>query len=423
MSHRQGAALLAASAFLACAGLVRAAEPQATSNGATASGLSLDRPAYLADTGPADTSLMGVADKLGVGKPLNDFGLTIGGYVEGSTTYNFRNVKINAGRVFDFENEDPTLNQLVVYIDKPIDFKKHEFQIGGHVEMMYGADARLIHANGIFDHYGVGDGPENQFDPTQFYMDFFMPVGNGLNVRVGKFVTLMGAETINPTNNTLYSHSYLFGFAIPFTHTGIYGTYSFSDAITVDFGISRGWEQGFEDNNGCAIDVFGRLSWLIDEKRATKLLVTAIGGPERAHNTDDYRYVLDVVFTTKLSDQWVLTVNGDWGFEQSAGTHGDDAQWYGVAGYLTYNLNDNLAVNFRGEWFEDPDGARGLGVTGSVWEVTAGLDIKPLVSSKNWASLHIRPEIRYDYSNDPFFGAAGDKHDQWTAAVDAIFGF
>ena len=284
MSHRKGAALLAAGTLLACAGLVvRAAEPQAANIPVPASALSLDRPVYLADTGPADTSLMGVADKLGVGKPLNDFGLTIGGWVEGGVTYNFRDVKVNNGRVFDFENEDPTLNQLVVYIDKPIDFKKKEFQIGGHVEMMWGADARLIHANGIFDHYGVGNGPENQFDPTQFYADFFLPVGNGLNIRVGKWVTLFGAETINPTSNVFYSHTYLFGFAIPFTHTGILGTYAFTDSLTLDFGVTRGWEQGFEDNNGCSIDVIGRLNWSIDEKKATKLYLTAIGGPELAN--------------------------------------------------------------------------------------------------------------------------------------------
>ncbi|HEY7117019.1 MAG TPA: hypothetical protein VH475_10555, partial [Tepidisphaeraceae bacterium] len=115
MSHRKGAAALAASVLLTCAGLtVHAAEP----GPAATSGLSLDAPRYLADTGPADSSLMGMADKIGVGKPLNDYGLTIGGWVEGSWTYNFRNVKINEGRSFDFENEDPTLNQLVVYIDK-----------------------------------------------------------------------------------------------------------------------------------------------------------------------------------------------------------------------------------------------------------------------------------------------------------------
>jgi hypothetical protein len=423
MVQRKGAALLAASALLACAGLVRAAEPQAVVT-APVSALSLDRPVLLADTGPADSSLMGVADKLGVSKPLNDFGLVIGGYVEGGVTYNFRNTKINQGRVFDFEAQDPTLNQLVVYIDKAIDFKKKEFQVGGHVEMMYGADARLIHANGIMDVPNASSGPNNQFDPTQFYLDFFVPVGNGLNIRAGKFVTLLGQETINPTGNALYSHSYLFGFAIPFTHTGVYGTYAISDTMTVDLGVSRGWEQGFKDNNNDSIDVFGRLTWLLNEKSATKVLITGIGGPEQAGDSGDYRYVLDVIFTTKIGDQLTLTVNGDWGYENHAALDGGAAQWYGVATYLGYTLPgvEWLTLNARGEWFEDPDGARGLGTLGSVWEVTVGLDIKPLASNKNFASLHIRPEIRWDYSNDPFF-AGGTKHDQWTAAVDVVFGF
>jgi hypothetical protein len=421
MSHRKGAAVLAASALLACAGLVvRAAEPTPAP---TPADLSLDpQPRYLADTTPSDASLMGIVDKLGVGKGFNDYGIAIGGYAEGSWTYNFRNVNINEGRVFDFESQDPTLNQLVVYVDKPVDSKKHEFQVGGHVEMMYGADARLIHANGIFDHYGVNDGPNNQFDPTQFYLDFFIPVGNGLQIRAGKFVTLLGQEVINPTGNLFFSHSYLFGFAIPFTHMGAYGTYSLSDAVSIDAGFSRGWEQGFEDNNGDAIDIFGRVSWTINDKSGTKLLVSGIGGPERTGNSDDYRYVLDVIFTHNLSDQLSLVVNGDWGFEENGGVNGEDAQWFGVASYLSYKVNDCVSLNARGEWFEDPDGARGLGVTGSVWEATLGVDIRPLVSNKTWASLHVRPEIRYDYSNDPLF-AGGTKHDQWTFGVDAIFGF
>src|SRR5688500_10743994 len=98
MSHRKAAASLAACAFLACAGLVRAAEPASS-----------DLPNYLADTGPADTSLMGVADKLGVGKPLDDFGLKIGGYAQVGWTYNSRDVQTSAGRVFDFETQDLTL--------------------------------------------------------------------------------------------------------------------------------------------------------------------------------------------------------------------------------------------------------------------------------------------------------------------------
>jgi hypothetical protein len=422
MFHRKSAALVAASALLACAGIVRAAEPQGAVM-PTGSGLSLDRPLHLDDTTPPDTSLMGLANKLGVDKSLSQYGLTIGGYVEGSVTYNTRDVRFNTGRVFDFENEDPTLNQLVLFIDKPVDTKSKAFNIGGHIEMMWGADARLIHANGIFDHYGVGDGPNNQFDPTQFYVDLFFPVGNGLTVRAGKFVTLLGQEVINPTGNLLYSHSYLFGFAIPFTHTGVYGTYSINDEVTIDLGVSRGWEQGFEDNNHDSIDVFGRVTLNMNEKTGTKLFVTGIGGPEQAGDSGDYRYVLDVIFTTKVSDQLTLTLNGDWGYEGHAGNDGSSAQWYGVAAYASYVLKKDLVnLNIRGEWFDDADGARGLGTLGSVYEATVGLDFTPFASNNNWKSLHIRPEIRYDYSSGPFFGD-GTKHDQWTMAVDAVFGF
>ena len=61
--------------------------------------------------------------------------------------------------------------------------------------------------------------------------------------RLGKFVTLLGQEAINPTGNALYSHSYLFGFAIPFTQTGVLVTYALNDKFTIDAGITRGWNQ------------------------------------------------------------------------------------------------------------------------------------------------------------------------------------
>src|SRR5258708_33059706 len=104
-----------------------------------------------------------------------------------------------------------------------------------------------------------------------------------------------------------------------------------NDGLTVDCGGSGGWEQGFRDNNGDAIDLFGRVSWLINEKSATKLLVTGIGGPERANNSDDYRYVLDVIFTTNLSDQLTLVLNGDYGWEENAGINREDGSRDGRA--------------------------------------------------------------------------------------------
>ena len=241
MSHRNGAAVLAASALLACAGLVRAAEPQQLSPSRAASaGLTLDTPVYLqaSQQKPADTSLMGLADKVGL--DVAGTGFTIGGWVEGSWTYNFDTPAggINVGRSFaDFEDQDPTLNQIVLFVDRAVDTKK--FDIGGRVEFMWGADARGIHSNGLFDHYGFNDGPNNQFDLTQAYVD--LSLGGGLKIRAGKFVTTVGYEYINPNQNALFSRSFLFNFAIPFTHTGVLAFYDVNDKFQVYGGITRGW--------------------------------------------------------------------------------------------------------------------------------------------------------------------------------------
>jgi len=429
MFEVRGVVLAAVGALIAAAGSARAAEPVTGEGAATVanavqpSDLRLGQPKLLAEAAGDPSpmlSIMGIADRLGVKKPLLDpYNIRIGGWTDRSVTYDARSGKNIPGRVFDFESQDTTANQTVVFIERAIDTKKNQFQIGGRMEWMWGSDARVIHSNGLFDHYGVNDGPENQFDLTQLYIDLYFPIGNGLTVRAGKFVTLLGAETIDPNNNVLYSHSFLFGYAIPFTHTGAYATYAVNDKLSVTGGFSRGWEQSLEDNNGCAIDLFGQVAYTISDKQ--KLTATFIGGPERAGNTDDYRYVLDVIYTHRISDQLTLTFNGDWGFEQDGATNGSDAQWFGAAFYANYVVaKDVVDLNVRGEWFEDPNGARGLGVTGSVWEVTIGLDIHPLRSIVDFASLRIRPEVRYDYSNDQFFGQAGNKHDQWTFGVDMI---
>ncbi|WP_163368109.1 outer membrane beta-barrel protein, partial [Klebsiella aerogenes] len=55
---------------------------------------------------------------------------------------------------------------------------------------------------------------------------FHLPwlTAGGIDVKVGQYVTLEGAEVINAPDNALYTHSYIFNFGIPFKHTGILTT-------------------------------------------------------------------------------------------------------------------------------------------------------------------------------------------------------
>src|SRR5437016_10235639 len=63
--------------------------------------------------------LMELLDQAGVAKTLDDWHLNIGGHAEASWTWNFHDPDndVNPGRVFDFEHNDPTLNQLSLFIE------------------------------------------------------------------------------------------------------------------------------------------------------------------------------------------------------------------------------------------------------------------------------------------------------------------
>ena len=42
----------------------------------------------------------------------------------------------------------------------------------------------------------------------------------GIDLKVGQYPTPLGYETIDPSTNPFYSHSYIFQFGLPFKHTG-----------------------------------------------------------------------------------------------------------------------------------------------------------------------------------------------------------
>jgi hypothetical protein len=420
----------AAAAAMACAGVAMAG-----SNDLTLAQQSTE-PQVLADAAPR-RPLMWALDQIGVAKTLDELNINIFGYVEGSYTYDMRTPpkglgddKIITGRAFDFEHSEAQLNQADIAIERTVDVTKKTFDVGARVEFVYGADARVIHSNGL-NFYGPNSAggsrklapgieakPDNQFDLEQAYVDVAVPVGNGLRIRAGKFVTLAGYETINPTTNPLYSHSYLFTFAIPFTQTGIYGTYAINDQFSVDLGIDRGWDQSLQDNNG-SIGGFGRVSYASNDKK-TNVYATVLSGPQLAKDSSHYRTTLDLVASYQWSDQILFGVNGDYDYGAHEAHDGDNAQYYGVALYATWKLNDYVSVNGRGEWFDDSNGVRIAARSANYYEGTLGLLITPFPNDALGSNLKVRPEVRYDYASRSVFDAGKDNY-QVTAALETYF--
>src|SRR5574340_910904 len=154
-------------------------------------------------------------------------------YVQGGYTYNFADPdnRTNDLRVFDHEANSFTLDlaQLVFTKDAPVG------GVGFKLKLSAGETAKLIHAAGLGD---AGDA----FDLTEAYIDYVAPLGRGLKLRFGKFVTMHGAEVIEAKDDMNYSRSFMFNFSIPFTHTGLMAGYAFSDQVSANVYIVNGWD-------------------------------------------------------------------------------------------------------------------------------------------------------------------------------------
>lgn len=372
--------------------------------------------------------LTGAMESAGINQPLKDAGITVGGYAQASWTYNTSSphTQTITGRGFDFENQDLTLNGLQLTLERAIEASKDKFDIGFRVDVFYGADARFMHSNGLLDNKGFvfdaaedGDtGPNEQFDLPQAFVQFGVPVGRGLLVTVGKFITPIGYEYVDPTKNTLYSHSYLFNFGAPFSHLGVTGKYSLSDELTVVAGLTRGWDQSIDDIND-DIDFLGQINYKIDSQWDTFLTLST--GPQ-TEGSNGWRTLLDALVYYVPNETWSFGFEGLYGVEAGVPGTGDDySQFYGVAVYPSYKIAPGLSVNGRAEWFSDVDGIRGVG-SNNVYEATIGLTWAPFanVNETIGEAFKIRPEIRFDYADDPVFDGS---RSQTTFAVDAVLAF
>jgi len=367
--------------------------------------------------------LMEGLDAIGARKPLDDWGFRIWGFNEtgftGRLTGGQDTLPLRA-----FEARRPNNlreHQLRLTFDRPYDNKK-DFDVGGRIDGLFGGDAMLTHSPGLFEHAGRGDG-DAWADLLQAYAQMWFKTGSesGLEVTSGKFVTTHGLEVIDAVGNPLYSHSYLFDFAIPFTHTGVKANYVFNSQFSAYLAVVEGWET-FNDNNNAHSYMTG-LAWTSDQKVEGKsrdaLYLNLITGPEQSDDVNNYRTVLDTTFTHWWTGRLSQSVNADYGVEQDVSGI-DCARWYGLAHYLSYVFDDRFTGVWRAEWFRDDGGSR-TGFDGSAYETTLGLNVTPWPADRVLKNLLLRPELRWDFADGEFFG--GDRRNQLTAAVDCVFKF
>lgn len=343
-----------------------------------------------------------------MGQLLEASGFSIGGYLDASYDYLDGDGVFTSGvanRVFESEPTGFNLHQAALIISKlPAE------GVGGFVNITAGDDADIIAASGTGGAQYAGD---DNFDVTQAYLQYAM---GKVTVMAGKFVTMSGAEVINSTANANASRGILFGYAIPFGHTGVRTSFKLSDSLTLVAGVNNGWDQQSDLNTQKTAE----LCALFASKAFSLGAVAYVGQePTATAGVSDDRTLVDVVASFNLTDAVTVVLNGDWGEQKNVDGlgAGNDATWSGVAGYLNVKFSDALAGSLRVEQFDDADGFR-TGVEQKWSEVTATL---------NFAiadNLNVLPEIRFDSSDEDTFVNGTDVEDsQLGGMVKAIYKF
>jgi hypothetical protein len=256
-----------------------------------------------------------------------------------------------------------------------------------------------------------------QFDVQQLFVSYIAPVGSGLRFDFGKYVTHLGYELIEGYDgyNDNYSRSILFGYAIPFTHTGVKASYAFSNKVAAMVEVVNGWDLVRDNNHSKSVGA--QLS--LTPVTPVTVLLNWIGGAEIANDNHTNRNVFDVVAILKPTKTLTLGVNGDYGIENgtSAVSPGSDATWKGIAGYATLAVTNKFSVALRGETFHDEDGVRlGTGTRATLSEVT----FTPAYKFTDHVLL--RGDLRYDTANQPILAKRATLADkQTTIGANVIF--
>jgi hypothetical protein len=149
-----------------------------------------------------------------------------------------------------------------------------------------------------------------------------------------------------------------------------------------------------------------------------------LGGPEQAGDDSHLRHLVDLVATIKTTPTLTLTASYDYGHEAgvtlpaTAGGGVRDSAWQGLAGYARYTVSGRAAVTLRGEWFDDPQGAR-TGFVQTLKEITLTPEFRPR------PSFIIRGDLRRDWSDRAVFELSGGTfgQSQVTLSVNALFVF
>jgi len=216
-------------------------------------------------------------------------------------------------------------------------------------------------------------GTDDDVELVQANIDLRLPVGNGLDLKVGQFGTVVGYETYDYTNNAFFQRG--LGFSVePTHHTGLLASYQLSDDLSISLGAVNDTTSNLTNNsadNGSAAFLTSVSYTVSDSAGLLGGTTLYYGGVHGAGASDVDTHYLQVGLPVPV-EGLSLDFAADW----VDGANSADDEIYQV--YASYALNEKATLNARYEW-GSTDGAAGgtaytglesvaVGVTYDLWE-------------------------------------------------------
>jgi hypothetical protein len=355
------------------------------------------------------------------------------GWVEPSLNYS-TSLQTNAPEENDVYSNRLELDQFVLYAERlPDSVQRDHVDWGYHLTALFGTDYRFTTGKGYWNGPWVNDHRQYGFDPTLEYVDIYIPqVAQGMNVRIGRYISVPGIEAQLAPNNYIFSHSLLYAID-PFTDTGLIATVKLNQQWLMQLGITAGhdvapWTPDAKPSGTACLNYTAK-------SVNDNFYVCANGinnGKYAYNNLQQY----DATWYHKFSKSWHMATESWYMYERDVpavggpirpdpGTDGAyclpgevrcTAPEYAAVNFLQKELSLHDFISFRSDFLDDKKGQR----TGYATKYSENT-----IMWCHWigSTVQLRPELRFERAWDRKAYDNGQRQDQLTVATDLIFHF
>jgi Putative beta-barrel porin-2, OmpL-like. bbp2 len=288
---------------------------------------------------------------------------------------------------------------------------------------------------GIFSDQLLAKNRTYGYDMPTFYGELYFPqIAQGMNVRVGRFLSVPDIETQMAPGNYLYTHSLLYIFD-PFTQMGIMNTVKLNDQWLVQFGAHAGNDVAGWEKQDAKFTPVACVRWTSrDNNDSIYPCVNSINNGKYAY---DNIQMFVVTWSHKFSPLWNMQTEAYYTYQRDVpsvfgslpiepNTNGAVCPFgqvscfapaWAIVNYQNFKITKTDFFVMRNEYFSDDRGQRtgtatrytthsiGWGHWFNAWGENTGL---------------FRPELRYEHSyNAPAYDH-GSRRDQLIVAADVV---